>query len=52
MPKIGSYYFIPPQDWLFPTNGDVLEAKKRAKYWFDQKGTFVVTDSAHRWPAG
>lgn len=40
MAIIGTYYTIEPKDWLFPTHGDVVEAKRRAKVWFDSHGTY------------
>lgn len=40
MSKIGKYYQIQPDEWLFPTHGDVLEAKRRAKVYHNQYGTF------------
>jgi type I restriction enzyme M protein len=40
MPKIGTYYLVPPDDWLFPTHGDVLEAKRRAKEWLSTRGSY------------
>lgn len=40
MSIIGTYYTIEPKDWLFPTHGDVVEAKRRAQVWFDTHGTY------------
>ena len=40
MSKIGDFVLIPPSEWLFPTHGDVLEAKNRAAAWFNAKGTY------------
>lgn len=40
MPLLGSFAVIPPQDWLFPTHGDVVEAKRRAQVYFDANGTY------------
>ena len=40
MAIIGTYYTIEPKDWLFPTHGDVVEAKRRAQAWFEVHGTY------------
>jgi type I restriction enzyme M protein len=40
MAKIGDFYLIPPNEWLFSTHGDVLAAKQRAEEWFSQHGTY------------
>ena len=40
MPKIGAYYCIPPDQWLFSNHGDVLEAKQRAAEWLQSKGSY------------
>ena len=40
MAIIGTYYTIEPKDWLFPTHGDVVEAKRRAQIWFDAHGSY------------
>lgn len=39
MPRIKKYYQISPDEWLFPTHGDVLEAKRRAEAYEAQNGT-------------
>jgi len=38
--KIGNYFIIEPENWLFETHGDVIEAKRRAQRYFDAKGTY------------
>lgn len=40
MSKIGNFYMIEPNDWLFQTHGDVLDCKRRAQIYFEQYGTF------------
>jgi type I restriction enzyme M protein len=40
MSKIGSFYTIPPEQWLFESHGDVMEAKKRAAEYFAQNGSY------------
>ncbi len=40
MALIGTYYTIEPKDWLFPSHGDVVEAKRRAQLWFDTHNTY------------
>ena len=40
MSHIGKYYEILPDDWLFPTHGDVLDAKRRASDYLSQNGSF------------
>lgn len=37
--KIGDFYLIHPDEWLFETHGDVLEAKQRAKTWLEARGS-------------
>ncbi len=39
MSHIGKYYEILPDDWLFPTHGDVLDAKRRASDYLSQNGS-------------
>lgn len=45
MALIGAYYAIEPDDWLFPTHGDVLEAKSRAREWLKTNESY---DGAER----
>jgi len=54
MSKIGSFYTIPPAEWLFETHGDVLECKKRAREYFEQHGTYdgaekVIEEFVRQW---
>ena len=46
MPKIGSYYAIPPEEWVFSTHGDVIHAKQRATEWFDQHGSYEAAEKS------
>lgn len=39
MSRIGQFFLIQPDDWLFSTHGDVLEAKRRAAEWFQAHGS-------------
>lgn len=54
MSKIGSYFTIEPDKWLFATHGDVLDCKRRAKEYFDAKGTYegaeyVIEEFVRQW---
>jgi len=54
MPKIGTFYTVPPDQWLLGTHGDVLEAKARAKEWLKLKGSFdgaekVIEEFVRQW---
>ena len=54
MSKIGEFYTIPPEDWLFETHGDVIEAKRRAAVWLAQKGRYdgaeeVIEEFVRQW---
>lgn len=40
MSKIGNYFTIEPDKWLFETHGDVIDGKRRAQAYFEQKGTY------------
>lgn len=40
MPKLGDFFLIPPNEWLFPTHGDVLDGKRRAEEWLAMRGSF------------
>ncbi len=40
MSRMGDFVLIPPDDWLFPTHGDVLDAKQRAQAWLRDQGTY------------
>lgn len=54
MAAIGDFILIPPDQWLFPGHGDVLDGKKRAQAWFDVHGTYdgaerVVEEFVRQW---
>jgi N-6 DNA methylase/type I restriction and modification enzyme subunit R-like protein len=54
MALLGGFTQISPNDWLFPTHGDVLEGKRRAQEWFDLHGTydgaeFVIEEFVRQW---
>ena len=40
MAAIGSFALISPENWLFATHGDVVEAKRRADEYYRQYGTY------------
>ena len=40
MAAIGDFFLIPPDEWLYATHGDVLEAKRRAEEWLRAKGAY------------
>ncbi len=40
MPKLGDFFLIPPDEWLFPTHGDVIDGKRRAAEWLTQHGSY------------
>lgn len=40
MAAIGNFFVIPPERWLFPTHGDVMESKRRAEEYFRTHGTY------------
>ena len=39
MPDIGSFYLISPEQWLFPTHGDVVNGKRRAEEFLAAHGS-------------
>jgi len=45
MAAIGSFFLIPPEQWLFPNHGDVIDGKRRAAEWVASKGSL---DGAER----
>lgn len=54
MSAIGNFFLIKPQDWIFPSHGDVVEGKKRAKEWFEKHGTyegaeFYIEEFVRQW---
>lgn len=40
MAALGPFKLIPPEDWLFKTNRDVMEAARRAEVWRSSHGTY------------
>ncbi|MDP1662971.1 MAG: type I restriction enzyme HsdR N-terminal domain-containing protein, partial [Phycisphaerales bacterium] len=46
MPRIGAFYTVPPDKWLFDGHGDVIEAKRRAADWLAAKGTYAGAEQA------
>lgn len=54
MAALGNFFLIEPTEWLFPAHGDVAEAKRRAKEWFDRHGThegaeFYIEEFVRQW---
>ncbi|MFS8145354.1 restriction endonuclease subunit M [Rhizobium sp. BR 249] len=45
MALIGDFYIIPPDQWLFPTHGDVMDAKRRANASFEATGSYETAAS-------
>jgi type I restriction enzyme M protein len=51
---LGNFFLVPPEAWLFPTHGDVVEAKRRAEEYRQQKGSyegaeFVIEEFVRQW---
>ncbi|MCA3260806.1 MAG: restriction endonuclease subunit M [Telmatospirillum sp.] len=51
---IGSFTLIQPAEWLFSTHGDVIDAKRRAEEYRQQKGSyegaeFVIEEFVRQW---
>lgn len=40
MALIGDFFVVPPEEWLFATHGDVVEAKRRAAQWHGTNATY------------
>lgn len=40
MAQIGSFYLIPPEEWLFTSHGDVTEGRRRAENWYQKNGSY------------
>lgn len=40
MAQIGSFYLVPPEEWLFSSHGDVIEGKRRAEDWHQKSGNY------------
>lgn len=38
---IRPFFIIPPEEWIFPANGDVIEAKRRTDSWLEARGSLV-----------
>lgn len=54
MAAVGNFFLIPPEAWLFPTHGDVVEAKRRAEDYRQQTGSydgaeFVIEEFVRQW---
>lgn len=54
MALLGNFALIHPDDWLFATRGDVMEAKRRAAEWFSAKGTYqgaenIIEEFVRQW---
>lgn len=54
MAAIGDFELIPPDQWLFPGHGDVLDGKRRAEEWFKNHGTYdgaerVIEEFVRQW---
>lgn len=45
MSKIGSFFLVTPENWLYETHGDVLAAKARAADYFNLKGSYDGAES-------
>ena len=57
MSVIGSFSLIPPDQWLFATHGDVVEAKRRANEYKNQHGTYEgaeyqIEEFVRQWALG
>ena len=51
---IGKFFLIPPQNWLFPNHGDVLNAKREAEEYKQKNGSyegaeFVIEEFVRQW---
>lgn len=54
MAKIGAFYHVNPEDWLFSTHGDVQDARRRAAVYFELKQTFegaeyIIEEFVRQW---
>jgi type I restriction enzyme M protein len=54
MPLVGDFILIPPDEWLFASHGDVMDAKRRAEEWFKLRGTLdgaerVIEEFVRQW---
>lgn len=54
MAALGNFFIVPPEEWLFPTHGDVSEAKRRAEEYRQREGSyegaeFVIEEFVRQW---
>lgn len=54
MSDLGNFFIIEPNDWLYQTHGDVIEAKRRAKEYFNRYGTYkgvelIIEEFVRQW---
>lgn len=54
MSKLGGFYLIEPNEWLFNTHGDVLDCKRRADEYKAVNGTyegaeFIIEEFVRQW---
>lgn len=54
MAAIDSFYHIPPDEWMFPSHGDVVDGKRRAADWQATKGSldgaeFAIEEFVRQW---
>lgn len=54
MALIGNFKLIEPNEWLLPTHGDVIEAKRRADEYYKQhksyeKAEYVIEEFVRQW---
>jgi len=54
MTTLGNFFLIEPDNWLFPSHGDVAEGKSRAKEYFDRHGTYegaerIIEEFVRQW---
>lgn len=54
MPLISPFYQVPPEQWLFPNHGDVVDGKRRAHEWLRERGSlegaeFAIEEFVRQW---
>ncbi|MFO0789070.1 MAG: N-6 DNA methylase [Pirellulales bacterium] len=54
MPKIGSFFLIPPTEWLFQAHADVRDGMQRAETWKETHGSydgaeFIIEEFVRQW---
>ncbi len=54
MAIIGNFLLVEPSNWLFPTHGDVVDAKRRAEEWKQQHESYegaeyVIEEFVRQW---